>query len=99
MQLVGSGGLLVQSQIVNNAGCALFDCVQDIPDGRFLTKPKVNKHEFAFPGLVNCGHCGCALVAEKKGKYIYYQLHPNKGTSCCRKLMIPTLGRLSSAVR
>lgn len=78
MQLVGSGGLLVQSQIVNNAGCALFDCVQDIPDGRFLTKPKVNKHEFAFPGLVNCGHCGCALVAEKKGKYIYHHCTPTK---------------------
>ena len=45
---------------------ALFDCVQDILDGRFLAKPKADKHEFAFSGLVNCGHCGCALVAEKK---------------------------------
>jgi hypothetical protein len=32
----------------------------------YLTKQKVTKHEFTFSGLVNCGHCGCALVAEKK---------------------------------
>ena len=44
----------------------LFDRVQEILDGRFTTKQKVAKHEFAFSGLVNCGHCGCALVAEKK---------------------------------
>lgn len=59
---------------------ALFDRVQDILDGRFLAKPKVDKHEFAFSGLVNCGHCGCALVAEKKkGKYVYYHCTGNKG--------------------
>jgi hypothetical protein len=29
---------------------------------------------------VNCGHCGCALVAEKKkGKYVYYHCTGNKG--------------------
>lgn len=58
----------------------LFDRVQEILDGRFTTKQKVAKHEFAFSGLVNCGHCGCALVAEKKkGKYVYYHCTGNKG--------------------
>lgn len=58
----------------------LFDRVQEILDGRFTTKQKVVKHEFAFPGLVSCGHCGCALVAEKKkGKYVYYHCTGNKG--------------------
>jgi len=58
----------------------LFDRVQEILDGRFLTKPRVTKHEFAFSGLVSCGHCGCALVAErKKGKYVYYHCTGNKG--------------------
>lgn len=29
---------------------------------------------------MNCGHCGCALVAEKKkGKYVYYHCTGNKG--------------------
>ncbi|MGH9907490.1 MAG: recombinase family protein, partial [Pyrinomonadaceae bacterium] len=58
----------------------LFDRVQEILDGRFTTKQKVAKHEFAYSGLVNCGHCGCALVAEKKkGKYVYYHCTGNKG--------------------
>lgn len=42
---------------------ALFERVQEILDGRYSTKEKVTKHEFAFSGLVNCGYCGCALVA------------------------------------
>lgn len=49
----------------------LYERVQEILDGRYSTKQKVAKHEFTFSGLVNCGHCGCALVAEKKkGKYV-----------------------------
>ncbi len=58
----------------------LFDRVQEILDGHFTTKQKVTKHEFAFSGLVSCGHCGCALVAKKKkGKYVYYHCTGNKG--------------------
>src|SRR5882724_493130 len=58
----------------------VFDRVQEILDGRYTSKQKVAKHEFAFSGLVNCGHCGCALVAEKKkGKYVYYHCTGNKG--------------------
>jgi DNA invertase Pin-like site-specific DNA recombinase len=31
------------------------------------------KHDFAFSGLITCGHCGCSLVGElKKGRYVYY---------------------------
>ena len=54
--------------------------MQEILDGRYTSKQKAAKHEFAFSGLVNCGHCGCALVAEKKkGKYVYYHCTGNKG--------------------
>jgi site-specific DNA recombinase len=51
-----------------------------ILDGRYSTKEKVTKHEFTFSGLVHCGHCGCALVGEKKkGKCVYYHCTGNKG--------------------
>ncbi len=37
-------------------------------------RPKKNKHDFAFTGMVKCGHCGASLTAEvKKGKYTYYR--------------------------
>src|SRR5712691_2408728 len=56
-----------------------FDRVQEIL-GRFITKQRVSRQQFAFSGLVSCGHCGCALVAErKKGKYVYYHCTGNKG--------------------
>lgn len=54
----------------------LWQCVQDVLDGRNNTRrPKTGGgvREFAFTGLISCGHCGCALTAEiKKAKYIYY---------------------------
>jgi len=38
------------------------------------SRPKKTKHDFAFSGLVKCGHCGASLTAEKqKGKYVYYR--------------------------
>lgn len=38
------------------------------------SRPKKNKHDFAFTGMVKCGHCGASLTAEvKKGKYTYYR--------------------------
>jgi site-specific DNA recombinase len=38
------------------------------------------KHEFAYTGLIHCGHCGCLLVGElKKGEYVYYHCTGNRG--------------------
>jgi hypothetical protein len=38
------------------------------------------KHDFAFSGLITCGHCGCCMVGElKKGRYVYYHCTGNKG--------------------
>ncbi len=43
-------------------------------------KPKYNSKEFAFKGILTCGHCGCTMTAEiKKGKYIYYRCTNGKG--------------------
>lgn len=59
---------------------SLWQEVQDVLDRRFANRHRKSKHEWAFSGLVSCGHCGCALVAEiKKGKYIYYHCTGYKG--------------------
>jgi len=51
----------------------LWERVQDVLDGRHARKTRRSKHDFAFSGLVTCGHCGCALVGEiKKQRYVYY---------------------------
>jgi hypothetical protein len=58
----------------------LWQKVQDLLDGRHLKRPKKRIHDFAFSGLITCGHCGCALVGEiKKGRYIYYHCTGYKG--------------------
>jgi len=51
----------------------LWQAVQDILDRRASSNVRVAPHKFPFSGLIKCGHCGCAIVAEiKKGRYIYY---------------------------
>nr|MBA3529789.1 recombinase family protein [Propionibacteriaceae bacterium] len=46
--------------------------VQDVLAGR-PGKHRQTRREFAFAGLITCGHCGCSLTAElKKGRYVYY---------------------------
>ena len=45
--------------------------VQELLDARAENKTRKVKHDFAYTGLVHCGHCGCLLVGElKKGKYV-----------------------------
>jgi site-specific DNA recombinase len=58
----------------------LWQQVQDVLDGRHAKRPKKRTHEFAFSGLITCGHCGCAMVGEiKKGRYVYYHCTGYKG--------------------
>jgi site-specific DNA recombinase len=58
----------------------LWGRVQDVLTGRRLRKTRQTKHAFAFRGLLSCGHCGCAMVAElKKGRYVYYHCTGFKG--------------------
>jgi site-specific DNA recombinase len=57
----------------------LWGHVQDILSGRRATSRGLEQN-FAFSGIIKCGHCGCALVAEiKKGKYVYYHCTGYKG--------------------
>jgi len=59
------------------------DCwirVQELLDTRAKNRTRKVKHDFAYTGLVHCGHCGCLLVGElKKGRYIYYHCTGNRG--------------------
>ena len=51
----------------------LWDKAQAVLDGRNSRPTRKTKREFAFSGLIRCGHCGSAVVAEmKKGRYVYY---------------------------
>jgi site-specific DNA recombinase len=50
-----------------------WERVQEILDGRHQKKHRKVTHDFAFSGIINCGHCGCSLVGEiKKARYVYY---------------------------
>ena len=43
-------------------------------------KRGLKARQWAFQGLVSCGHCGCALTPErKKGRYVYYHCTGSKG--------------------
>jgi hypothetical protein len=51
----------------------LWDKVQVNLRGRGTMKPKKRKHNFAFSGLIECGHCGCALAGQiQKRRFVYY---------------------------
>lgn len=56
----------------------LFEAVQAA--FRAHNRPKQQKHNFTFTGVMTCGECGCAITAEvKKGKYVYYHCTHRKG--------------------
>lgn len=58
----------------------LFDKVQIIVNDKNQCPTRHSRYDWAFQGLVRCGHCGCALSAEfKKEKYIYYHCTGAKG--------------------
>ena len=58
----------------------LFDRVQDALTEKGHSRRRPHTHNWAFQGLVFCGHCGCALTAEiKKERYVYYHCTGAKG--------------------
>jgi DNA invertase Pin-like site-specific DNA recombinase len=58
----------------------LWERVQSVLDLRRAKKRRRSKHDFAFAGLIECGHCGCAVVGEiKKQRYVYYHCTGHKG--------------------
>jgi site-specific DNA recombinase len=58
----------------------LWERVQGVLNGRRAKKHRRLKHDFAFSGLIACGHCGCSIVGEiKKQRYVYYHCTGYKG--------------------
>jgi hypothetical protein len=55
-----------------------YEQVQTVSRGH--NKPKYQKHEFAFRGLLTCAYDDCLVTAEiKKGKYTYYRCTGHRG--------------------
>lgn len=47
------------------------------------SRARTHDVEFAYTGLLTCGHCGCQLTAElKKGRYVYYHCTGKRGGNC-----------------
>ena len=66
----------------------LFDRVQEAMG--YAQKTKLTKHSFTFAGVLTCGHCGCAITAERKQKksgrvYVYY--HCTNGKGICKNVV------------
>ena len=58
----------------------LWEQVQTMLQGRGHARTRRAKHWFAFSRLISCGHCGCALVGErKKDRYTYYHCTGHRG--------------------
>ncbi len=58
----------------------LFRCVQAVLTEKGQRPTGQQKHAWAFQGLISCGHCGCAFVAEiTKQRYVYYHCTGKKG--------------------
>jgi len=73
-------GVTYQGQHEALVSGELWSQVQEILHRRFAKRRRGSLHDFAFSGLIACGHCGCALVGEiKKGRYIYYHCTGAKG--------------------
>ena len=66
-------GKLIQGKHEALVPVELWARVQGVLDGRFASKAKRGRHDFAFSGLIACAQCGCAVVGEiKKQRYVYY---------------------------
>lgn len=52
---------------------ALYDSVQDILDGKRVTKK--TRHFFVFRRMVRCGNCKNFLIPERQKGHVYYRCH------------------------
>ena len=56
----------------------IFSRVREVLSGK--ARPRKQKHDFAFSGLLHCAYDNCAVTAEfKKQKYTYYRCTGYRG--------------------
>ncbi len=61
----------------------LWERVQYVGTSLLTYRHHMIKHDLAFAGLIQCGHCGRALVADiKKDKYSYYHCAGQRVRDC-----------------
>ena len=76
---------------------ALFQRVQQVLEGH--NKPKYQKHDFAFGGLLTCAYDDCMVTAEfKKQKYTYYRCTGYKGKCDLPRMTEAELGNRLGAI-
>ncbi|MDD3502108.1 MAG: recombinase family protein, partial [Candidatus Cloacimonetes bacterium] len=72
-----------------------YDRIQILLGRKDLPRPK--EHNFAFTGLMKCGHCGCSITAESKSKhckngkthdYIYYHCTKKRIEAKCQEASV-----------
>ena len=69
-EFAGTHELFVDRQV--------FDRVQEVLAGH--NRPKPQKRELAFRGLMNCSHDGCMLTGDvQREKYVYYRCSGSRG--------------------
>jgi site-specific DNA recombinase len=69
----------------------IWDRAQEVSRLRAARPLRGAKPEFTYWGLVDCGHCGCAVVGEiKKQRYVYYRptRHPGRCEGSCGKAYV-----------
>ena len=72
------GGIPYQGKHDTYISRNLFETVQAVFDGH--NKPRYQKHDIAFRGLLTCAHDGCTVTAElKKQKCVYYRCSGYRG--------------------
>ena len=59
-------GQLYQGRHVPLVARELWERVQGVLDGRHAKKHRHSKHDFAFSGLITCGHCGCRWLGRSR---------------------------------
>jgi len=77
MGVVRWGDIISQGEHEPIIDAALWQKVQDTIHQR--SRPKAHKHEFAFRGLVRCGHCGCLMTGSINKGHHYYKCSNARG--------------------
>jgi len=75
--IVSWGGSVYKGEHEPIIEMGLWNKVQEAIHRR--SRPKASKHQFAFRGLVRCGHCGCLMTGSINKGHHYYKCSNARG--------------------